>query len=1579
MRTSRITFFFVALALALLPACGGGGNGYSVQADPLEITSSTIDPTLVSGDVIDWMIPLDGGCSGVGPYVVEVIAGQLPDGVGVDYENGRHHLVGVILEDGPFDFTIKVTDTSCDPFRTGVVEFNWNVGQGPVRIVGCNPPLIPVASFNDPLKYPDADALATVVYGSFVNYDLIVAGGVAPYSCALVDDPTDPDDGALPTGLSFAVNSCSLVGTPGQVGPAGRPFRYTIRVTDDVGNTSEHKFQHKIDTPPIIIPNTELVDGKAGTDYFDSVSAVDGVPPLAYELTDNAPNDDGDTATSGNQNDNLDFTPGQTASIVDFIDGALPFNLSPTGPALDNAKLRGDGLGRIDYPSETAFGPDYSAVPMPPEGLYLQDVGAGSGNLKGVPRRRGDFRVIFHVYSTLVPNERGQHAFKELSFSIEQSEPPSGSNPRPAFDLDPEWTQESTAWNTGSNNVEPFNNLPDMEVGKAYNVQLAGMGGVASDGHTDAPHEDQRVTTPLEPAGTYKWDALWASSGATPPPGVAMTSAGVISVVNPNALVKIGRDLVDLTVIDHQLPNGVGGVENENTRTLAYSIGPDSIIVTVSTDSFTQTDTSWTSSSKFEPNDMEMKVKRSDAFSTGPSDLVDLADADLTHPVPAVAGLGTTGAAAKLLSGATGGDTAGVDFLVGIINPTGWWADVQGMNPVGGRHGAHSDPNMDDMQAGKWNTYYYAGTYAYNSYYSSNWQPNVSCVELPDAEGVAGPVVPGKPDGYDPVNGIYTDGGRMYPFESANRFGIMVVRENGKIYVPFAYQKNTTFTGFGDGTVEAYSTSARDAYMRTVQMTISPDGRIGAMKLKKSYTNLYEQAADSAILLISLTGEGMFGGQTYRIIDTGVAATGTSTPWNSTNRVMYAQSMALTNSHLYFLIGSRSGTSFGTQYWQTFSGHWLMRANVFSGGAGLLPVSGTDSNWTQAANMPMQTTFQHHGYAGNLGSYGYSYLQTSYRGSSSYRLANYVMFAQGGSNFHEHTLAPTPFRVSRNGQAVAFKAAAEPSPYYSDGLYYYSDDEIYKNYLWVDFQAAGARRIASTVRRSPRGSSSGYIMHYGPDYGQNWGRYTGPTPGLEISDDGLRVASVYADWVSSTSVSPSGGWARYTRENVVLASSTDASWGGYGEATITASRFSSGLYWRFGALAFTADDDGLVFWGGGPAYYPTSTSYNYSDRCWGSFYVYKTSSPTAGTVYNMLSTASGGWSTTAGSTVSSFSPTTTTSSSTSYFNRFGAVQPRGGFISRNRNFMYIVAYGSLTSSRYTACELLGLNISSIASGSINGHPNCQGFLLSGVEQRRGFMDTPAYSSSIVTRESMGYPVGDTYSPHGHQGQGRQVMAKDSGYVFWAAKYQAYSYIRRYYSTSPMPYYTPGSYGYYPGNGGVHTYGFNADVGGPVKKLSTVNTSTSTYSSTSTDTYRERMVWMDTPRDGSKLILTTQVSNQTSLYYYNGAAKRTWHKEKLIQVSDINFNPTTGVMHSGFSAGTDSTRLESVNGRSGEAMVFVGDDLFYSFKAGAGNDTQMQLTKASYDPTTGAWTKDPLVGAPSGQPIVGRIHVLGGGR
>jgi len=316
MHQSKFIFLFVALStVALATGCVGGGGGFQLadQFDPLVITSSSL-PASQSGEAIDIEIELGGGNGG--PYVVSVIDGLMPRGVGTDDSNGRHHLSGVLLEDGGFSFTLQVTDTSTKPFFTDAQAYQWNVTQGPVQIVLGIPAIIPNADFDDAQKFPDVDVLPTTVFSQFVAYDLIGAGGVPPYTCAILDDPADPDDNTgLPLGVSMPVNSCSIVGAPIQVGPGGKPFRITFGITDSVGNTGTRKLQWKIDTPPIIIANTALVDGQCGQSFSDGIQIVDGVPPFAYELTENMPGDDGDPDTTDNQNDDMTFQSPLAPSI----------------------------------------------------------------------------------------------------------------------------------------------------------------------------------------------------------------------------------------------------------------------------------------------------------------------------------------------------------------------------------------------------------------------------------------------------------------------------------------------------------------------------------------------------------------------------------------------------------------------------------------------------------------------------------------------------------------------------------------------------------------------------------------------------------------------------------------------------------------------------------------------------------------------------------------------------------------------------------------------------------------------------------------------------------------------------------------------------------------------------------------------------------------------------------------------------------------------------------------------------------------------------------------------------------------
>lgn len=143
---------------------------------------------------------------------------------------------------------------------------------------------------------------------------------------------------------------------------------------------------------------------------------------------------------------------------------------------------------------------------------------------------------------------------------------------------------------------------------------------------------------------------------------------------------------------------------------------------------------------------------------------------------------------------------------------------------------------------------------------------------------------------------IYTDGGRLYAFDSQTRFGIFIIRKDSSIYVPTAFDK-LTYTNFGDNWNQGWSSSGTHSMLQIPQMTVSPDGRFAAVKLKRTFSRL-ENAGSTKIVVFSLTGETpvAWGGLPYRVVDTG------SSGASSTGQYQFASSLTLTNQHLYYMI-----------------------------------------------------------------------------------------------------------------------------------------------------------------------------------------------------------------------------------------------------------------------------------------------------------------------------------------------------------------------------------------------------------------------------------------------------------------------------------------------------------------------------------------------------------------------------------------------------------------------------------------------------------------------------------------------------
>ena len=1524
MRNSRFIIAMLAvIGLAFFAGCGGGGQGLRLPSNPLVISSSSL-PTTLSGEYVDFDIPLGGGCDGT--YVVEIIAGQLPQGVGTE-QGSVAKLIGYVLEDGIFNFTVKVTDTSCTPFATVTQDYSWDIQQGPLAIVGATPAIVPQAQYDDPQKYTDIDALETVVFSTFVSYELIVAGGQGPYIVTVVDDPNDPDDGGLPLGVSMAPNSTSLVGSPVQVLSGGVPFRLTFRATDSVGQTVDRKLQWKISTPPILVATSSLVDGKAGTSYSDSLTLIDGVPPFAFELCDNAPGDDGDPDTGDNVNDDITYPPGLTPVINSWVNPALPFQLTNLGPAADNARLD-KNTGRVGYPAETDDGPNYG--PFPSEGLYFRETGPGNGSFFGTPRRRGQFTLFVHVYSTLVPNELGQHAFKQLTMSIDPSEPPVGTNP--AFDMNPNMVTEG-AFNPAS----PFGTMPEAEFSVLYNpdvttdptngLKLSGFGGVPQDGKTDAPHESDVLLDLGEIEGEY----TWMYDPITPLPGMSMFAParfGTETTADANALQRSGKRPVQFTIVDEQLPLSVRAADTTITRDFEISVGPDVSIITYSTTSTTESDFWWNASDRFGLNDKTLTIQRVELLSSGTTNRngLDATDMALTHSVPSDAFSSTpANPLGALLSAATGGDSS-LDLLRPVVNATGWWDDMMQMNPKAARHGAHTDLNRTD-------NYYGAFGRSYSD--QGNYQPSASSVDLPNVDGLT----------HDPANGIYADGGQMYFFESNNRFGVFIVRPDSKIYVPFAYQKSFGLQGFGDGML--FSTSyAADSVLRTCQLTVSPDGRVAAMKLKTDADYLYEHANSTPILLFSLTGEKIFGGNTYRIVNTNAAS---STSWGGT-LVLQAGSLALTNDRLYFayLTQCPAGVTTSTSYLyrQSWQGMFFMRCGITSGSPELIP--STDGSWSQGPGSRMQGVTHHHGPNST----------TSYTGGLIYTYTYYGLWPydrywhEDGMNLHEGNVAPSPFRVSADGSAVAFFAGTDTTNTYATN--------VYSSWVWVDYAGSGAKRISTTPRHHLVSGGRSHMTYEGPYEYANWGTLQGPTPGLEISDDGLAVAATFN--TATTSISASSTYSSSTkewpefREDVIVCRSTSGTWGSVAESEVTKLTFGGAHDWRFGGLCFTAAGDGLVFWGGSSMYDSTdpSSSYRKSYHYMGAYYIYALGA--TNTVTSMMPTAAGGSPDGSGKVYTNTAPFNPAATS-GLNNRFGVIHPFGGFLSKNRDFLYVSTVGPLSSSDGTTFRLVGMNVSTTGAGTINGKTNGRGFNLTGWVARYGFLPGYYYYPYYGTRYIQEYG----YLPTGCQGQGLQVMAKDSGWVFFGAGKQAYGTITAstsYSSYGIWPY--PAYYHYGYGYGGFKVFGFDADVGGPIADLSDGG-----WGSTGTSTSpRNLFDHMEVAKDGKSLSIVWISDYYT--HYHN--------RERVGFVKNIDFNETTGLLDASWTRTDDAGDWEGSNGRAGESMSIAGRDFYYAYKSSSGNENDKHFTRQRLL-DDGTWQKTQVTNSAG----TGRINVLWTGR
>ena len=1062
--------FGVALASWVLAACGGSGHGFAVATNPIHITNNTLPQTL-SGESVNFCIPFTGGSGG--PYLLDVIDGTLPSGVTTD--NQTVCLVGRALEDGTFDFTLKLTDTGSRPFTTSTMSYHW---------------VVPIGA----LVFATDTVLPVWVYNRFDSTNLVLAGGVPPYSCEVVIQDAMIDE-LLPTGLSIPPDSCSVVGAPTGI-KTSSPFIYnvSVRARDHANDlayptpaTVTKRFVITVLVPPIIIATTTVPNGKCGTNYTSKIDIVDGIPP---------------------------FT--NTLAVAVGSSTQMAGDLQSTGGV---AK----GSATSAYALDTTAGPYTGKWP---EGLYMREL---TGDIFGVPRRAGIFNAwVYYVFSNTLPTVPSQNAWKAFNFTMADGVPPNVA-------LDPTFLVSGASFGATAPN-----NIADGEVAKPYSVQFKALNGVPADGFSDAPNETKRQVNG-EVAGSYDWSATtWPLNGGIPPPGLTFTVGGKLS---GTPTVKQGARNFNPSATDFQLP--IPTSAGHTTAGIAsISIGPDAVVITESTvandnNTYNSHSANTTNNVTFEyqgNQTVEILEPFSAAATVRPlNDAKDLIPAHTSPLAPRTL--------AQTL--------ANIDLMAVTVNPTWWTYDPYNLNPKGARSMQHGDTERAIGMDG-YNEDLGWGLPAGSSYYQLGYSSSEPTFEHASSTAVLLPRAPSVT--VDILNGVYNDGAQLYGFENSLEFGVFIVHTDGKIEIPAAFTKATSgFNGFGDAVLT--STITKVGAFRRPQMAVSPDGRFAAMKVKVDVNNFAEVSTNERIVLFSLTGEKPFAGASSRLITCGGTGVGGT---SADGFYLYGDSLTLTNTQLYFVKGNNvattglpdviykdhwlyrapilSGTAALVPAPATASTTWPSTANTV-GNPLAMPFHrwGSPGASSVAAVTPQSTGF--------VPTSGGGFAPVYYPGQDPIPRGSFVnsnptfaapdFYVYQWANFAENSAAPHPMRVSADGTACAIIA--------SDATGGVINSTNFQNYgIFVDYAGAASIREAA-VRRRFRAPTRLAGCRAGDRMTQLYGWYDGPATQMEISDDGKTIAAVYN---ASTATSGNSGSVNAgssgSREELIVSVSSGA-------------------------------------------------------------------------------------------------------------------------------------------------------------------------------------------------------------------------------------------------------------------------------------------------------------------------------------------------------------------------------------------------------------------------------------------------------
>ena len=227
--------------------CGGGGTG-----EPVTITTGSPLPATSVGASYNVVLQAVGG---VPPYGWSENSPFNPLPPGLSLSSGGI-INGSPSVPGNYSVAIRVTDTE----GAAVVKpFNIVVNEA-LTILTVSP--LPAARVQEP-------------YGG----TFLAAGGVPPYTWAIVG-------GTFPSGLNFDTKTGTISGILTDAGTA----IFTVRVSDSMGTVFDKEFSLTASQgpPPVVITETPLPTGEAGSSYTTRLDAEQGVQPYSWSIISGA-------------------------------------------------------------------------------------------------------------------------------------------------------------------------------------------------------------------------------------------------------------------------------------------------------------------------------------------------------------------------------------------------------------------------------------------------------------------------------------------------------------------------------------------------------------------------------------------------------------------------------------------------------------------------------------------------------------------------------------------------------------------------------------------------------------------------------------------------------------------------------------------------------------------------------------------------------------------------------------------------------------------------------------------------------------------------------------------------------------------------------------------------------------------------------------------------------------------------------------------------------------------------------------------------------------------------------------------